>query len=137
MSAAREVQLVETFVVPTKRARYAAFVSSSKDRAKFLRGLHHFGDFEPACVVPLSGRSDSADGLVAELRRRGAADPVYLVSALRELDGQVMPLDEAIREVFAMAEGTIVCCAPGRLAYYEGEAPKNRFILQALHGKGT
>lgn len=53
----------------------------------------------------------------------------YLVSVRSDLDQQTRDLDEAIREVYAFAEGTIVCCVPGVLAYYEGEAPKNRFIL--------
>ena len=32
--------------------------------------------------------------------------------------------------IFAFLDGTIISCVPGRLAYFEGEAPKNRFILQ-------
>ena len=51
------------------------------------------------------------------------------MSVRDELDGVTKPLSDVIREVFAFVEGTLVCCVPGELAYYEGEAPKNRFIL--------
>jgi hypothetical protein len=129
MITSREVQLIRSFVVPSKRERYADFLSSPKRREKFLRELYHFADFDAGTIVELRGPNDSADGLIADLRRRGAPAECYLISVRSELDGQTRNLDQAIREVFAFAEGTIVCCVPGRLAYYEGEAPKNRFIL--------
>ncbi|MGH8543048.1 MAG: hypothetical protein ACREX3_05320 [Gammaproteobacteria bacterium] len=94
-----------------------------------MRELYHFRDFDPAFRVELSGLTDSADGLVTNLCRRGAVDECYVISVQSELDGETKPLEEAIREVFAFMEGTIVCCVPGRLAYYEGGTPKNRFIL--------
>ena len=73
MNDAVETEFVEAFIIPEKRERYVAFLRSPKRRAKFLRELHHFGDFDPVCVVPLVGASDSTDGLLSELRRRGAA----------------------------------------------------------------
>ena len=33
-----------------------------------------------------------------------------------------------LQRVFACVEGTIICCGP-KIAYYEGEAPRNRYIL--------
>lgn len=129
MNTAREVQLVNTFVVRAKRQRYAAFVSSAKARPKFLRELYHFGDFDPACIIELGGSTHSAAGLIAELRRRGATDDCYVISNDDSLDGATKPLADVITQVFAFVDGSLVCCVPGRLAYFEGEAPKNRFIL--------
>ena len=92
----RELQLIETFVVPNKRERYEGFLRSPKNRKKL------------------------------KLRKRGASGECYLVSVDRKLDGSTRPLADAVRDA---SEGTLVCCVPGKLAYYEGEAPKNRFIL--------
>jgi hypothetical protein len=125
----REIQLVETFVVRDKQERYKGFLSSAKRRQKFLRELYHFRDFIPDCVVELRGQNDTADGLTADLRRRGAPAECYVVSVDDTFDGSTRPLADVIREVFTFVEGTLICCVPGRLAYYEGEAPKNRFIL--------
>jgi hypothetical protein len=122
----REIQLIETFVVPSKRERYEGFLRSAKNRKKFLDELYHFRDFIPDCVVELSGRDGTATGVIAELRRRGASGECYLISADAKLDGATRSLRDAIWEA---SEGTLVCCVPGRLAYYEGEAPKNSFIL--------
>jgi hypothetical protein len=125
----REIELVNTFVLPEKRERYIGFLSSEKRRKEFLNELYHFRDFDPTCEVPLSGPADSAEGLLADLRRRGAGDACYVISVNRELDGITRPLAAVISEVFALVEGTIVSCVPACLAYYEGEAPKNRCIL--------
>jgi hypothetical protein len=129
MITAREVQLVRTFIVPTKRERYAGFLASPKLRPKFLGALYEFHDFDPASVVDLAGPTDSARGVIAELRRLGAPEDCYVISNNDDLDGATKPLVEVIERVFAVVDGTLICCVPGRLAYFEGEAPKNRFIL--------
>ena len=129
-----EIALVKAFVVPQKRKRYVGFLSSPGRREKFVRELYHFQDFDPACMVPLSGDNDSDEGLLSELRRRGAGDRCYVISVSKDLDGVAGPLEEIVKKVFAFEEGTIISCIPGQLAYYEGEAPKNRFILDARDG---
>src|SRR5687768_7895332 len=117
MDSAREIDLINTFVVPMKRERYIGFVSSPKRRAKFLHELYHFRDFEPTCIFPLSGAANSDQGLLAELGRRGAPEDCYVISVSRELDGATRPLAGVIDEVFGSIEGTIVSIVPGRLAY--------------------
>ena len=52
----------------------------------------------------------------------------------KDFDGTIRSLADVIRQVFAFVEGTLICCVPGKLAYYEGEAPKNRFILSRETG---
>jgi hypothetical protein len=126
----REIQIVKTFMMRAKRGRYVELLNSKKGRLKFLERLYHFSDFDPSCIVELSCGSDTANGLIAELRRRGAAEQCYVMSVSEDLDGSIQPIEGLIREVFASVEGTIVCCVPGSLAYYEGDGPKNRFILQ-------
>jgi hypothetical protein len=126
----REISLIAAFVVQRKRERYCGFLDSPKRRPKFLCELYHFRDFDPACLVPLSGPNDSAAGLIADLRRRGAAKDCYVISVVHDLDGVTAPLEQIVPRVFALAEGTLLLCIPGRLAYYEGEAPNNRYILE-------
>jgi hypothetical protein len=124
---ADEIALVKAFVMPSKQARYAGFVGSPKSRRKFVRELYHFHDFDPAVVVELPSAMQSS-GLLEELRRRGAGSTCYM-SAHARVDGKTELLADAVNRVFAFLDGTIISCVPGRLAYFEGEAPKNRFIL--------
>jgi hypothetical protein len=124
----RELRLVETFVVRAKRERYSGFLRSPKLRPKFLRELYHFRDFDPATMIEFGsvGRL-----LLGELQRRGATGDCYLISIDADLDGRTMALPEALMKI---PEGTLVCCVPGKLAYYAGEEPKNSFILQRGSG---
>lgn len=126
MNIEREIEIVNTFIIPRKRERYREFVNSPKGRAKLLEGLYHFADFDPTCLIQ---PPHSEDDLIAELRRLGAGEDCYVVSVAKELDGLTNPLEDVIRGRVAPLEGSIVCCVRGELAYYEGEAPHNRFIL--------
>lgn len=123
-----EVQVMKTFISEAKRERYCGFVSSSKKRAKFLEELYHFSDFDPDVIVRLPGKDETFDEILKELRNRGASETCYIISTDKELDRTTLPLLDALQRVFACIEGTIICCGP-KIAYYEGEAPRNRYIL--------
>ena len=51
-----------------------------------------------------------------------------MMSSGEELDGRELDLAEALREVIGKGFGTLISCLPGRLAYFEGEAPTHRYI---------
>jgi hypothetical protein len=130
----RETDVINTFVVSRKRERYIELLRSPKRRQDFLRQLYHFRDFIPSRIVPLSKGLLTEDDVLAELCARGAGSTCYVISVDDKLDGQSGQLAEVIPQVFARMEGTIVSCVPGRLAYYEGEPPQNRFILSSVAG---
>lgn len=128
MDRERESNLIQTFVVRDKRDRYRGFVVGRR-RKEFLRQLHHFADFDVRWITPLPRGIQTSEALISELRRRGAPLECYVASDNADLDGFTGRLEDVITRVYANVEGTLVCCIPGRLAYYEGEAPHWRFIL--------
>ena len=123
-----ELQIIKRFILEKKRERYSEFVVATKKREKFLRELYHFDDFDPDVIVRLPGKSETIEEILKELRARGAKDDCYIISCDKELDRMTLPLVDALQRVFARIEGTIISCGP-TVAYYEGEAPNNRFIL--------
>lgn len=40
-----------------------------------------------------------------------------------------MPLVQALSKTVAMGYGTVISCIPGKLGYYEGEDPRERYLL--------
>jgi hypothetical protein len=118
------------FVVRAKRERIETFLANKKNRHKVVDDLWHFREWDPHAVVQLAPSRHTAEAVVAELKRRGAGEDVYLVSATSELDRRVMLLADALRAVVGSSSGTVVSCVPGRLAYFEGEGPGDRCILQ-------
>lgn len=53
-----------------------------------------------------------------------------LLAEDKTLDGRELPLDAAVSAVVGRGMGAFVSCLPGRLAYYEGEAPGERYLLE-------
>lgn len=129
MNAAMETEIIEAFVSRERRERCLSLLRSARRRREFLTSLYHFDGFDRRCIAPLHQSVDSASRLLRELRARGAPDDCYVISVDERLDGSTGSLDDVILRVFGLVEGTIVSCVGGTLAYYEGEAPRNRFLL--------
>jgi hypothetical protein len=123
-----EQAFVSVFVVPEKRARYVDFLPNPKRRGKITNRFCHFFDFvsELARQVPRG----SASELALLLRARGAGDSAHIIGGRREIDGQELPLEEAINGAIGSGGGVVVSCIPGRLALYMKEYPPgDTFIL--------
>ena len=52
-----------------------------------------------------------------------------MVSENSDWDAREMPLRDALEATIGAGWGTLVSCAPGRLAFFEGEGPKDRYLL--------
>jgi hypothetical protein len=125
-----EAALVNAFVVPTKRARLVEFLRTPKRRKKVLDSLYHFRDFDPRFLVKIALSDQRADTIAALLGQRGAPAKCHVISTNRELDGRDLPLVEALSRIVGLGQGALVSCIPGRLGYFEGESPADRFILE-------
>jgi hypothetical protein len=126
-----EEAIVRALVVAAKQERYIGFVSSAKRRQKFLNELYHFRDFNPAFIVKIPPRDQKAVSIGTLLRRRRAPEVCYVVSTIADIDATTMSLSGAlVRIVGGVSDGTILSCISGRLAYFEGESPGDRFILE-------
>jgi hypothetical protein len=122
-----EEAFVSAFVVPEKRARYAEFLRKPKRRVEITRRFSHFFDFVPklATQVPRGVASE----LIPLLRARGAGDTGHVIGG-RKLDGQDLPLAEAIDQAMGEPGGVVISCVPGCLALYIQEFPPgDTFIL--------
>jgi hypothetical protein len=120
-----EEATVRAFIVPSKRNRYLSLLANGKRRPKFLDRLNHCHDIDHRYATELSTPAD----IPALLRSHGAPDDCHVISDYREIDGRKMPLDDALNEAETIGWGTIICCLPGRLAYYLDEAGSKRRLL--------
>lgn len=123
-----QTETIRAFVIPQKRDRYAEAVSSEKHRRKFVAGLSHFNDFDPRWIVLITPSSHNPEAVHAILKAHGATATCRAISELNDLDGQEVLLTDGLRKIIGCGMGTILCCLPGRLAYFESE--DTRFILE-------
>ena len=124
-----EEAFVRAFIVPDKQSRYLDQLASRKRRGLFLDRLNHALDYDPAFATRVPPSQQTAISIEALLRKRGAPDTCHTISSLAEWDGRDLPLREALDLVVGFSIGTVLCCVPSRLAYYEAEDMGERYIL--------
>jgi hypothetical protein len=125
-----QIETIRAFVIPQKRDRSTEALSNEKRRTKFLAALSHFNDFDDRWIVRISPSSQNAEGIRVILKAHGAPATCQAISEWKDLDGREVPLEEALKKVVGNQMGTILCCLPGRLAYFENE--DTRFILERV-----
>ena len=50
----------------------------------------------------------------------------------RTIDGQQLPIEDAMTSIWGGNKGTVLSCVPGKLAFLRGEAMKTEYLLR--HG---
>src|SRR5437867_3456191 len=118
-----EEALLRAFIVPERRNHYVARLANRKTRKKLLASFYHLHDLDERYATRIDPRAQRADTIDALLRKRGAPDRCYIMSASSDLDGEYVALGEALREIVGWCDGAFISCIPGRLGYFEGEEP--------------
>ena len=124
--------LIRAFVARERQERLLALLGSERGRTKLRAGLAHFAGLDPRHALPLSGADQSPGAIARGLRDRGAPATCVLLAEDATLDGRELGLDEALQRVVGRGMGAFVSCVPGRLAYFEGEGPHERYILERV-----
>ena len=127
LHAAEEATL-RTFVVAAKRERLLTLFGSPKRRKQALDALNHFADWDARFAQPV----DQSTDVLALLRKAGALQECHVMSDASELDGRDMPLGEAVTACESYSFASVLCCVPGKLAFFVDEfaAPRNRVLLR-------
>jgi hypothetical protein len=126
-----EELLIRAFIVPDKRERYVSRLGLPKARQKFMNDhFFHMRDLDARFAKRIASSDQNAAAIYAKLREEGAPETCYVMSGSSDLDGEVSDLRETlVRVVDEGYDGTFVSCIPGRLAYFDGEEPGERYIL--------
>jgi hypothetical protein len=125
-----EQETVRAFIMKDRQDRCAYLLGHPKHRHKFTDELAHFKwlDDRFAHPVPPSTAHTAAE-LVSLLRRKGAGPTVWVISDDSVIDGQEVMLDKATIHVWGTGVGAILCCVPGKLAFFAGEEMKSERLL--------
>jgi hypothetical protein len=125
---AEEVTL-RAFVVAHRRDRLASVVRTKKRYRELVGWLSHAAQWDPRWVSPVPVAEQQPDAIERILRSLGAPDECHVLGGAGGIDGQDLPLFEALDFVVGSICGTLVICIPGRLAYHEGEERNDRNVL--------
>jgi hypothetical protein len=121
--------LIKAFIRPERAERYLALLRKRDGRGKLRAQLAHLRDLDPRFTRSLEGAAATPERIERLLQAAGAPAICYAFSEDDELDGRELELHTALNEVVGRGMGTFLSCIPGRLAYFEGEGPKERYLL--------
>jgi hypothetical protein len=129
-----EEATLRTFVVVAKRERLLTLFGSSKRRKQARDALNHFAAWDERYAESVESSAD----VLAVLLNAGAPSECHVMSDSSELDGRDMPLDEAVSACEAYSFASVLCCVPGKLAFFFDEvaASRNRVLLRRRGSAG-
>lgn len=116
-------------MLPHRRERWVSLLASPTRRKKATDQLAHCRDLDPRYSEDIPPCEQADSKILAQLKKQGAPLTCHVVSENRHLDVRDLALADALDEVVGGMHGTLVICVPGKLAYYEGEEPGERYIL--------
>ena len=120
-----------TFLAEPTQRRVRTLLELGPKRRKDVRALlDHAVQLDSRYAQHLHGSDASARSVEAALRKYGAPKTCYVISADEALDGQEMPLSDALDTVAASDFGAFISCIPGKLGYFEYEDMKSAYVLK-------
>ena len=125
-----EEALIRSFIVKEKRQRIVDLLANPKRRKQVTSSLAHFRDLDPRWMIPILANQQHPRDIERLLRARGAGDTCYAISEASALDGKTLSPGGALGVVVGYGMGTLLSCIPGVLAFFEGEGPSERCILE-------
>ena len=132
----QEAAFVKGFAAKEKQERYLHLLAGPKRRRDILDRLNHTLDFDPRYAALIPQELRTAAEMTRQLRERGAGAICHVIADTLDADGRDSPLPDALTEVITHDFGSVLCCLPGRLAFYQPEAIEQAwYILERPHGK--
>ncbi|HEU4861998.1 MAG TPA: hypothetical protein VFT15_19275 [Chitinophagaceae bacterium] len=122
-----EIKVIKRFINQAKQNRYIQFVSSPKNRHKFIRDLSHFNFLKQDLFNDVKGIEEEV--ILEALRKHGVPDKTcYVISENSRIDTKTMDTKEAISETVGYGMGTILVFGNADIIFYECETMNVRFI---------
>jgi hypothetical protein len=116
-----ERKVIKRSVTKSKRDRYLQFVTSTKNRQKFMADLYS-GQFF------LQGVLEEQVIRQALIHQDTTTGTCYVISENTALDTQTLTLPEALRTVVGWSAGTILVFGDADLVFVELNGLRNRYI---------
>jgi len=125
----RHEEALGLFVVRRYRSRFRESLVS-KRRDKLLAALPSFRYWDERFLYLIPSSEQLPERIYEILTARGAPKRCHAVSISDRLDGRDLLLQDALDQTVGWEMGTVLSCIPGRLAYFEGEPPNERYVLE-------
>lgn len=119
---------IAAFATEQAKRRLLALIETRKGRQTIMSGLDHLNWLDPRCATMVPFGAQTAEDIERMLLAKGAPEACHILSTDPGLNDTRTSLKKALSMVVAGGSGAVVFCIPGRLAYYESEEPRERYV---------
>jgi hypothetical protein len=124
-----EAATVRAFLAREFREQFLRRLSNPGTREQMLDKFNHLDLLDSRYARRVAPRDQSAAAIYQRLRVKGAPAQCHVMGP-SEIDGRDMDLNDALQDIVPYSQGAMVSCIPGRLGYFQGEEPNERYILE-------
>lgn len=122
-----EIKVIRKFIEKTKQDRFIQFISTPKNRNKFIEELAHLNYLKWDLFTEVI--DDTEQTIIKTLKtHKVPSELCYAMSEDKDLDMQTLNTLQAIKETVGHGNGTILVFGNADNIFYEGEEMKNRYI---------
>jgi hypothetical protein len=121
MNILLEISVIEKFFKKEKQDRYINFISSSKNREKFIQQLCHLKDLKWELFQEVSSFN------ISDIEKQYSSQLCYVISEEPSVDGTNIAL-EKVPALTNNGYAMIIVFGDADKIYYEGEPPYNRYL---------
>ena len=122
-----EVKVIKKFIDKTKQDRFIQFISTPKNRNKFIEELAHFNYLKWDLFTVVTRNIEQT--IIKSLQiHKVPSELCYAISEDQDLDTQTLNTLQAIKEIIGRGNGTILVFGDANIIFYEGEGVKSRYI---------
>jgi hypothetical protein len=126
-----EIMVIKKFVDKPRQDRYIQFISSSKNRHKFISDLSHFNSFKWDLLDDVKGNEEQI--ILESLQKNGVTSQTcYVISENPNIDTKTLDTKEAISETVGYGMGTILVFGDAEIIFFESETMNTRFISKRV-----
>ena len=126
-----EIKVIKKFVDKVKQDRYIQFVSSSKNRHKFINDLAHFNFFNWDLFDEVKGIEE--DIILETLQKNNVVNKTcYVISENADIDTKTLDAKKAISETVGYNMGTILVFGDAEMIFFESETINTRYISKKV-----
>ena len=122
-----EIKVINRFIKKDKRDRYLQFVTSAKNRKKFINDLHGGRFFKENALEKVTEIEEKV--IQQALAQQGiVTHTCYIISENSDIDTQTLNLSDVLRIVVGWGAGTILVFGEAELIFVELDGLRNRYI---------
>ena len=125
-----EIEAIRRFLMKGRRERVLELLKT-RDIGEGFGILAHFSrylDLRFFTKIPSMTSDKEIRFILDEVRKYTSSNNCYVMSEDRDLDGKEINLKEALEEIVGRGIGSFLILEQGKIAYYEGETMKERYL---------